>query len=172
MPQTIDISKSVNLFGALVDMIRTRDKCSRTTAIDKAMREQPELFEIAKSISAARVLKEDVDAGGRVISPTRDRGHATTTDRSATDPFNSTRNETTPEAELARMRAEHGRKVFGKWKAAVEAKMTSLGLNRSQAIDRVAVDQPDLHRAAIAAQPISHPSPDTSHSERQRAWVG
>jgi hypothetical protein len=162
--QPVDIAKSVNLFGALVDMICIRDKCNRSAGIDQAMRAHPELFEIAKGISAARVL-----AKASSESPLYDASQHGRSDGSGFHPPTPSGVETGEQA-LARLRSQHPSKILEAYGAAVKAKM-ALGMSASNAHDRVRLDTPHLWEAAKSAQPISHPSPDTSHSSRQRAFA-
>jgi hypothetical protein len=163
--ETISVGKSVGLFTALASMIQKRDGCSASQALDRARREMPDAWLLAKAASAADAL--GMDAGGRRVTD-RSASHGDSSSRHALDPHRSVTNPTTPERELARMRNEHPNKQAAKFWASVKSKMQT-GLSQSQSIDRTIVESPDDWKAAM--QPKDRANENAPHSSRSHPFA-
>jgi len=119
MQTTITVAKANNLFEAFVDIVQKRDGVSRATAYERAVRVEPELFQMAKRCSGT---------GGDLT-----KAHGASSNHP--DPHRTTRNVVDADGVLDRLRIEHTGKAWAKYNSAIEANV-KMGMNRSQAMDR------------------------------------
>jgi hypothetical protein len=124
--QSVDVTKALPMWESYVDLVAKRDKCSRSIAYDKAMREMPDIYTAAKRISGAgTILKLGSDGidqspsfstpsesfdGGRVVSRTRNAPHGGSHPQPF-NPYDSISGTETGESALARYRSQYKARI-------------------------------------------------------------
>jgi hypothetical protein len=107
------------------------------------------------------------DEGGRVTSPTLDRGHGDSSNYA--DPFRSTRNQASDD-ELGRLREQHAGKALVQFNQHVDA-LVAGGMKRSEAQSHAIRNHPDLWMKAKEARAPMQPLSHDGNAPRPRAFM-
>jgi hypothetical protein len=174
MQTTVDLSKAASIYKCLVDLEKVRHPdWSMSQCHSSVIKTQIGAEALELSLIANRRANDPSnpafgkDEGGRVTSPTLDRGHGDSSNYA--DPFRSTRNQASDD-ELGRLREPHAGKALVQFNQHVDA-LVAGGMKRSEAQSHAIRNHPDLWMKAKEARAPMQPLSHDGNAPRPRAFM-